>query len=118
MEKVAGFWKKSDKLTLVPVISSFFTTLLIVTIFAIVYNQLPEKLPLFYSLPWGPTQLAGKQQFFLLPCFLIGVTAINALIASQLHPVQLALKRTLTLSLILIDLIILITALKILFIFV
>lgn len=115
---MAEFWEKSDKFFFVPVLFSIFAVLIIAALFLVTYNRLPPKLPLFYSLPWGQPQLVAKQQLLLLPAILILITLINSLLASQLHPVQVVIKRTLTLSLALINLIILITALKIIFIFI
>lgn len=114
---MADFWDRSDKFSLVPILFSAFLVLFIATLFFVAYGRLPSQLPLLYSLPWGQTQLVAKQQFLLLPAVLALITLVNTLIASQLHPVQVVVKRILSLSLLLIDLIIFITALKIIFIF-
>lgn len=118
MEKVFSFWEKSDKFTAAPALFSALTALFIVLLFSITYSKLPGKLPLFYSLPWGQHQLVAKEQFLLLPGVLLLIGLVNTLIASQLHPIQMVLKRTLTLSLILVNLIIFITAIKIIFVFI
>lgn len=116
--KIINFWQQSDKFILIPAIISFVCFFLIITIFLAAYKTLPPKLPLFYSLPWGDAQLVEKQQFFILPGVLVLITLINMFITFQLHPIQQALKRTLMLSLILIDAALFITTIKILFIFV
>jgi hypothetical protein len=72
---------------------------------------------LYYSLPWGHSQLVNKDQFYILPAFLILVCLINSFIAYHLHTAQIVLKRVIMISLLFIDLLILITALKILLIF-
>lgn len=108
----------TDKFFLIPTLITAFSVILITLLFSIFMNQLPDKLPLFYSLSWGENQLASKQQFFLLPIILILVLLINSFIASQLHSSQYILKRILMLSLILLDGVILITAIKILWIFI
>lgn len=118
IDKIAKFWQTSDKLTLIPTIISFACFFLIITLYLSTYSILPPMLPLFYSLPWGEAQLINKQQFFILPAVLVLITLINLLISSQLHPVQRVLKRTLMLSLILVNIALLITTIKILFIFV
>lgn len=102
----------------VPILTTIISVIFIVSLFLILFSRLPDKLPLFYSLPWGEAQLATKQQFFLLPVILVLVCLINSLIASLLHEAQYMLKRLLMLSLLLINLIILITAVKILWIFI
>lgn len=118
MDKVIKYWYKSDKLFLLPILFSLLSAILISLGFLIFSNKLPVKLPLFYSLPWGQTQLINKQQILILPGVLILITLINVFISSQLHTIQLVLKRILILSLVLINLIIFITAVKILFIFI
>ncbi|MFH0937642.1 MAG: hypothetical protein V1808_05130 [Candidatus Daviesbacteria bacterium] len=116
-DKLLNFWDKTDKYTSVPILTSILSSLPVIILFFAIYNKLPNKLPLFYSLPWGESQLVAKQQFLLLPTVLLLITLVNTFISSQIHPVQLVLKRMLMLTLLLINLIILITALKILFIF-
>lgn len=117
-KKLLLFLKSSDNYLLVPLLISLSTTFLIVFLTFIFFNQLPSKLPLFYSLPWGENQLISKQQFFLLPIVLLLIILINAFIVSQLHHLQKVLKRLLIFSLIFIDLVILTTFFKILFIFI
>lgn len=112
------FWGAKNNFYLIPILITIISIVLILSPFLIFYNRLPDKLPLFYSLPWGGDQLAAKQQFFLLPIILVLICLINSLIASQLHSVQYVLKRILTISLILIDIIVLITAIKIMWIFI
>lgn len=116
--KISKFWGSSDKYFLMSILLTVTSIIIISLFFLLFYNRLPDKLPLFYSLPWGENQLAVKQQFLLLPVTLALICLINSLIASQLHPVQYLLKRMLMLSLIIIDLILVITALKIIFIFI
>ncbi len=107
-----------DKYFLVSIVITIIVVIFITSHFLIIYNYLPDRLPLFYSLPWGGSELATKQQFFLLPIILVLTCLINSLIASQLHAAQFVLKRILVLSLIIIDVIILITAVKIMWIFI
>ncbi len=118
IKKIVNFWQQSDKFTLLPALVSFVCFFLIITLYLSAYKTLPPRLPLFYSLPWGAAQLVDKQQFFILPGVLVLITLINLLITLQLHPIQTVLKRTLMLSLILINFALLITTIKILFIFV
>ena len=117
MQKKILFFKSSDKFFLIPLFISLFLSFLIALLIFTFFNQLPPKLPLFYSLPWGDNQLVSKQQFFLLPIILLLITLINSFIASQLHPLQVVLKRLLMFSLIFVDIVILATVLKIMFIF-
>ncbi len=46
------------------------------------FNDLPQQVPLYYSLPWGEGQLASAASLFLLPTFSIMVLLLNNLIAT------------------------------------
>lgn len=46
------------------------------------FNDLPQQVPLYYSLPWGEEQLASAASLFLLPTFSIVVLLFNNLIAT------------------------------------
>lgn len=118
IEKISSFWQTSDKYILIPILISVTCLFLVSTLYFAAYQLLPPRLPLFYSLPWGADQLVVKQQFLLLPTVIVLLTLINLAIASQLHPLQYVLKRTLMLSLILMNIAMLITVVRTLFIFV
>lgn len=65
----------------------FFRWNLVLIIFQIAilffkFNDLPQQVPLFYSLPWGENQLASTASLFLLPTFSVIVLLINNLIAN------------------------------------
>lgn len=110
--------RSPDKFFLIPILITIIVVISITLLFLVFYSRLPDRLPLFYSLPWGEAELAAKQQFFLLPIILALICLINSFIASQLHVAQVVLKKILVLSLILIDVIILVTAVKIIWIFI
>ena len=113
---IASF-KKSDKYFSLPIIITITTAMVISLIFLILNPTLPNTLPLFYSLPWGQSQLINKEQFYILPAFVVLVCLINSFIAYHLHETQIVLKRVIMLSIVFIDLLTLITALKIIWIF-
>lgn len=46
------------------------------------FNDLPQQVPLYYSLPWGEGQLTAAASLFLLPTFSIIVLLLNNLIAT------------------------------------
>lgn len=79
---------------------------------------LPNKLPLFYSLPWGETQLASSNQFLIVPSIVLGLTLVNLFVAHSLHSQQVLLKETLYFSSILISVILVIAVLKVILIFI
>lgn len=78
---------------------------------------LPPKLPLFYSLPWGDYQLAGKLQLLIIPASIALISLFNLTASWQLHTSQVFFKRVLTLSSLLVSLILTITFIKIVLIF-
>ncbi len=99
--------------TTVPILLALFITLFI----AIFANFLPPKIPLFYSLPWGDSQLGSKEQLLILPAIIVLITLSNLIISWQLHPSQFFFKKILIFSSMLISLILTITFIKIVFIF-
>lgn len=108
----------NDKFILIPTLISISSILFILLNFVVILAVLPERIPLFYSRPWGEGQLAHRWEFLILPASLAVVALINLLISSQLHPSQKILQRSLLLTTVLIDFMILVTAIKILLIFV
>lgn len=118
MNKILQIITYTDRYLLLSTLITLVSILVVTASFFILQSGLPPKIPLFYSLPWGQAQLVNKQQFLLLPAVLLLFGLANTLIASQLHKLQTVLIRSLLLSLIFLDLIILITTAKILFIFI
>lgn len=45
------------------------------------FNDLPPKTPLYFSLPWGESQLAPVSNFFLLPGFSMIISLANYALA-------------------------------------
>ncbi len=112
------FLHHSDIYFLGTITTSLFTVILITITYLVLFKLLPTQLPLFYSHPWGDTQLVSKQQFFILPAIVGLITLINTTLAWQLHPSQIVLKRILLLSVPVADMIMLITAYQIVTLFV
>ncbi|MBU2577499.1 hypothetical protein KKA69_01550 [Patescibacteria group bacterium] len=57
--------------------SNFFLILLGVIIILIKNKALPERVPLFYSRPWGEEQLAPSQYLFLIPSISFILFTVN-----------------------------------------
>lgn len=51
-------------------------------------GRLPEKVPLYYSLPWGESQLAGKNFLFLIPVASLAVLGLNSLLSRLFYKKQ------------------------------
>lgn len=97
-----------------PLILALAITISIITMLSF----LPPKLPLFYSLPWGESQLASHQQFFIIPAIITIITLLNLIISWQLHPSQSFFKKALISSSAIVAMILMITFLKIILNFV
>lgn len=78
---------------------------------------LPERLPLFYSLPWGERQLASHSQFLIIPASIVLITLINLIVSHELHTSQSFLKIALHLTSLVTTSILIVTFMKIVFIF-
>lgn len=112
------FYRSQDKIIFYSVVFSLFSSLVVLIFFALEYKNLPARVPLFYSLPWGGAQLVNRPQFIILPSLAVLICLINLITSWHLHPSQLILKRTLSLASALVAALILITAFKIILIFI
>lgn len=63
----------------------FWINLLVIAIgilaIAVEISRLPEKVPLYYSLPWGNGQLAEKNLLFLIPVASLAVLGLNSFLS-------------------------------------
>lgn len=103
----------SDKYTAIPLIVTLISIAAMTAIIAYLMKVLPQNVPLFYSLPWGSTQLVNKTQLFLLPIIPLSIGIINFILYSQLHHTQIILKRMLLLSIFVVNIIVIVALLKI-----
>ena len=98
-----NFWINS-----IPFLLSFFMVL-----FILIFGEfLPPKLPLFYSLPWGESQLGSKQQVLIIPAGITLIALLNLILSWQLHSSQVFFKKVLTFSSLLVSLILTLAFLK------
>lgn len=112
-----NLFKKDHHLSLVTA-TTLVQVVFLTTLFLFFYSQLPNSLPLLYSLPWGDGQLVNKGQFLVVPAIIILITLVNLTLASQLHPSQTFLKKVLLATNVLVTTIFFISALKIIMIFI
>lgn len=112
------FYNHQDKIIFWSNASSVFMAIAILLLWAANLGKLPKQLPLFYSLPWGDSQLGTYQQFLVLPSLLFSVVLVNLIISTQLHDSQLVIKRILSLSSLLVSFLFFVTAFKIIYIFI
>jgi hypothetical protein len=73
------------------------------------FNNLPNQVPLYYSLPWGEPQLASTSALFLLPIFSLLILLINHLLAAAFLKIIPLLSRLLILMSLIVSLFSLIT---------
>lgn len=99
-------------------LSPFILSLFLALIILIFFKFLPVNLPLFYSLPWGDSQLATREQYLLIPATLALINLINIVISHQLHPSQSFFKKILLLNPLIIGLILIISFVKVVLIFI
>jgi hypothetical protein len=59
------------------------------------FNALPPQVPLYYSLPWGESQLTQAPMLFILPTISLILLLINHLFAISLVKTSLLLSRIL-----------------------
>jgi len=118
MHQLIAFYRRTDKIQFNCIFLSIVLMFVIINAYAFNYPNLPSQIPLFYSLPWGDSQLAALPQFTILPFIILLAALINTFLSWQLHESQIALKRLLCGSVLVIALLVTITALKIMFIFI
>ncbi len=51
-------------------------------------KDLPPQLPLWYSRPWGETQLTDPKMLGLLPALAIGITLVTNLLLNKLKKLE------------------------------
>lgn len=71
---------------------------------AFFWTKLPPQLPLFYSRPWGESQLVERNYFLILPISTFILSLINLRLASILFKRELLISQVLVWSSLLINL--------------
>lgn len=77
------------------------------------FNSLPPQIPLYYSLPWGQSQLAPASSLFILPTISLVLLLINHLFAISLTKTSALLSRLLVVISLIFSLLSLITIFQI-----
>ncbi len=79
------------------------------------FNSLPPQVPLYYSLPWGESQLAQASLLFLLPTISVVLLLIDHLFAISLTKTSVLLSRILLVISLIFSFLSLITLLRIIY---
>lgn len=88
---------------------------IVVQVFVLVwkFTNLPPQVPLYYSLPWGESQLASASSLFILPTVSIVLLFINHLFSISLSKTSQLLSRFLIIISLIISFFSLVTLLRI-----
>ncbi len=117
LAKLLNFYRSHDKLIFFSVTVSICLLLFQSILIALKYSLLPSQIPLFYSLPWGSSQLGTTSQILILPTISVLVLLTNLSVGWYLHDSQLILKRVLALTSLILTLLLLLTTWGIISIF-
>lgn len=77
------------------------------------FSSLPPQVPLYYSLPWGESQLASAPALFILPTISLVLLVINHLFAISLSKTSQLLSKFLIAASLVVSLFSLITLVRI-----
>lgn len=97
-------------------IGFLFLSLQIILTFSF-FSRLPSTLPLFYSQPWGATQLANKTTLWLLPFLTTIIFILNLILAHSLFPTEKILSEILIVTTAVFAFLILFTQIRIILLF-
>ncbi len=79
------------------------------------FSNLPQQVPLYYSLPWGESQLVSASTLFIIPTLSIVLFLVNHLFAIGFSQKNILLSKLLIFTSLIISLFFLITLLKIIY---
>lgn len=80
LTKIGHLWLRKNIFR--ALVSSIVLIVVQLIVVVIIFPQLPPKVPLFYSRPWGNPQLANSTYLLLLPGLSLAILLINAVIAA------------------------------------
>jgi hypothetical protein len=110
-------WKMIQKNWIIQVVNKSVIVCIVISILLIVWRwgRLPPAIPLWYSRPWGSDQLASPFWVLLLPLGGILIYYMNVAISVYMTAQYLIFTQMLFLSSLLVNILSLITLVKILF---
>ena len=107
------FWQQSFNSKLFRWNLAFITIQLVLIVWQ--FGNLPQQVPLYYSLPWGESQLVSASTLFLIPTFSIVLFLINHLFAIGFSKKNPLLSQLLIFTSLVVSFFFLITLIKIVF---
>lgn len=110
-------WNNIKNNWIIQVVNKSVIVCLIISLFCIAWRwtRLPPSVPLWYSRPWGTDQLASPIWLFLLPLGALVIYFINLAISMYITAQYLIFTQVLFLSSLLVNILSLVTLVKILF---
>lgn len=110
-------WNNIKNNWIIQVVNKSIVACLIVSLLCITWRwtRLPPSVPLWYSRPWGTDQLASPIWLFLLPLGALVIYFINLAISMYVTAQYLIFTQMLFLSSLLVNILSLVTLVKILF---
>jgi hypothetical protein len=115
IKRFVTFYQKQDSVIFWSTSISIIIALVLTLFYLFYFDNLPRQIPFFFSMPWGESQLANKNQFFILPSLIVLSALINLTVTWHLHTSQLTMKRILTSSTMFVSLLIFYAGVKIVF---
>jgi hypothetical protein len=79
------------------------------------FGNLPQQVPLYYSLPWGELQLASASTLFIIPTLSIVLFLVNHLFAIGFSQKDILLSNMLIFTSLIVSFFFLVTLLKIIY---
>lgn len=115
LKRFINFYQRQDGIIFWSTSFSILLALFLSFFYLLNFDQLPSLIPFFFSLPWGETQLANKNQFFILPSLIVLTALVNLTLTWHLHASQLTMKRIIVSSTTIIALLAVIAGIRIIF---
>jgi len=110
------FWPiPKDKAIFWPIIFSILILAASLIFTLLKFTNLPPKIPLFYSKPWGQDRLVGKGLVWLLPAILFLLILVNTILAKVLAPKIIFLAQIISIALSILAFLIFFTLARIIF---
>ena len=113
LARLGHFWQEKANSTVFR--WNLFFIILQISVLIWRFTNLPSQVPLYYSLPWGETQLASASALFLLPTFSLVILLINNLFSISLATTNTLLSRLLIFASLAVSFFFLVTLVKIVY---
>lgn len=104
---------KEDNFVWLSFLITIVLAVLIIVLIFITWNRLPPQVPLFYSRPWGETQLSPTWGLWLLAIFSFTILGFNLILSLLYFQKNVLIRKILAATSLLFSLLSIITVIKI-----